>query len=53
MLAQAAEATAGYGPDYLNKISKMLKDTNTVLDFTCFEMLDATQSWTALSRPQV
>lgn len=51
-MTQAAEVTAGYANDYLNKIAAMLKETNTVLDFTCFEMLDATQAWTALSRPQ-
>ncbi len=44
--------TAGYVGDYLNTIAAMLKESNTVLDFTCFEMLDATQAWTALSRPQ-
>ena len=30
----------------------MMAKTNTVLDFTCFEMQDRTQAWWAFSRPQ-
>ena len=31
---------------------RMMAKTNTVLDFTCFEMQDRTQAWWAFSRPQ-
>jgi len=50
--SHAAEATAGYVGDYLNDFARMMAKTNTVLDFTCFEMQDRTQAWWAFSRPQ-
>mmetsp|Transcript_28084 Transcript_28084/g.67475 ORF Transcript_28084/g.67475 Transcript_28084/m.67475 type:complete len:549 (-) Transcript_28084:61-1707(-) len=50
--SRAAEATAGYCGDYLQCVCEMLAETNSVLDFTCFEMRDALQSWFADSRPQ-
>lgn len=46
--SKAAEATAGYVGPYTDDICTMLSKTGTVLDFTCFEMRDATQSWFAL-----
>jgi len=50
--SQAAEATAGYVGKYSDDICTMLAKTGSVLDFTCFEMRDSTQSWFAFSRPE-
>ena len=38
--------------NYLGAVACMLKEMKGVLDFTCFEMRDATQSWFAQSRPR-
>ena len=41
-----------FGPRPEAERKQLMAKTNTVLDFTCFEMQDRTQAWWAFSRPQ-
>lgn len=51
--SHAAEETAGYHANYLDRVCAMLAKTKSVLDFTCFEMRAHSQPSFALCQPEL
>ena len=50
--SKAAELTAGYYGDYLQRIAFMFAKNDVVFDFTCLEMYTSHQAPETLSRPE-